>query len=122
VKTLLNRIIPLLLSIAAGSVISWVSIYSFWFAVWTFHSLPVARAADAVGSFILYPGRWVFEAVGGDQSTIFYDAIPFAGTNGLILGILLYCVYRAVAKGRAGRKAVAVERREERRVEARVGN
>jgi len=107
VKTLSGRIIPLLLCIAVGMALSWVSIYAFWFAVWTFHNIEAARAADAVGSFILYPGRWIFEWLGGDQSAIFYDPISFSGTNGLVVGILLYCVFRGFAGSRANGKAVA---------------
>jgi hypothetical protein len=118
VKTFLTRTLPLLVCIAAGILLSWVSIYAFWFAVWTFHSVPVARAIDAVGSFLLWPARWVTEWVGGDQTSVFFDPVSFAGTNGLILGILFYCVFRAIWKRRAavdhGQPAV-------RRLEAKVG-
>jgi len=100
VKTFLTRILPLLLCIAAGTLLSWVSIYSFWFAVWTFHSVPVARASDAVGSFLLSPARWIYEWVGGDQSSVFYDPVSYSGTNGLVLGILFYCVFRLLWKRR----------------------
>jgi hypothetical protein len=120
VKTLSGRIIPLLLCIAVGTVVSWVSIYAFWFAVWTFHSIAAARAADAIGTFILYPARWVFELIGGDQSTIFYDPISFSGTNGLIVGILLYSAFRATVNRHANGKTAARPPQEPRRVEAKV--
>src|ERR1700733_9484865 len=71
VKTLLNRILPLLVCIVAGTFLSWVSIYSFWFAIWRFHSVPVARACAAVGSCLLFPARHFFEWMGGDQTTVF---------------------------------------------------
>jgi hypothetical protein len=96
VKTLRTRALPLLACILVGTALSWVSIYVFWFAIWTFHSVPVARGFDAVGSLLLLPARYVFAWAGGDQSTIFYQPIPFSGTNGLILGVLFYCVFRAV--------------------------
>jgi len=57
VKTFLTRILPLLLCIAAGNALSWCSMYAFWFAIAWFHSLPVARALDAVGMVILLPGQ-----------------------------------------------------------------
>jgi hypothetical protein len=120
VKTLSGRIIPLLLCIAVGTVVSWVSIYAFWFAVWTFHSVPAARAADAVGAFILYPARWVFELLGGDQSTIFYDPVSFSGTNGLIVGILLYCVFRGAVQRHDDGKPAVRPPEQPRRAEAKV--
>jgi hypothetical protein len=120
VKTLSGRIIPLLFCIAVGAVVSWVSIYAFWFAVWTFHSVAAARAADAVGAFILYPARWVFELLGGDQSTIFYDPISFSGTNGLILGILLYSGFRGAVSRHENGKASVRPPEQPRRAEAKV--
>lgn len=104
-----------------GTVLSWVSIYAFWFAVWIFHSVPAARAADAVGSFILLPARWIFELLGGDQSAIFFDPTSFSGTNGLIVGILLYCIFRGLLGRREARKPGSQERGTERRVETKVG-
>jgi hypothetical protein len=95
VKTFLNRILPLLLFIAAGMVLSWLSIYAFWFGVWTFHTVPAARFCDAVGSVILRPAHWVFEFLGGDQSTIFVDPKSFSETNGLIIGVFFYSIFRA---------------------------
>jgi len=120
VKTLSGRIIPLLLCIVVGTVVSWVSIYAFWFAVWTFHSVAAARAADAVGSFILYPGRWIFELLGGDQSAIFYDPISFSGTNGLVVGIVLYCVFRGAVRRNENGKVVARPAEATRRAEAKA--
>ena len=120
-KTFLNRTLPLLLCIVLGTALSWVSIYSFWFAVWTFHSVPAARFCDAVGSFILFPARCVFNLVGGDQSTIFFDPTSFSGTNGLILGILFYCVFRSVSKRREAGKVLEEEPVRPHRIEAKVG-
>ncbi len=76
-KTLLNRVLPLSLCILVGMAVSWVSIYAFWFGVWTFHTVPAARFCDALGNFILLPAHWFFELVGGDQSTIFVDPKSF---------------------------------------------
>jgi hypothetical protein len=121
VKTLVTRIIPLLVCVAAGSVLSWVSIYSFWFAIWIFHSVPAARFCDAIGSALLFPGRQVFGLLGGDQNVIFFDPIPFSGTNGLILGIVFYSVFRAVLKGWEARKQVNGKPQEPNRVEAKAG-
>ena len=119
-KTFLTRTLPLLLCIAVGTALSWVSIYAFWFAVWIFHTVPAARACDAVGSFLLLPAKWVFELLGGDQSSIFFDPTSYSGTNGLILGILFYCGFRALwnrrEAGRGGVQAVAAARPREAKV------
>jgi hypothetical protein len=121
VKTFLTRTLPLLLCIAAGTALSWVSIYAFWFAVWTFHSVPAARACDALGSFLLLPAKWVFELLGGDQSSIFFDPSSYSGTNGLILGLLLYSLFRGVLNRREGRNSIPHPPAGAPRVEAKVG-
>ncbi len=121
VKTFLTRTLPLLLCIAFGTALSWVSVYAFWFAVWTFHSVPVARAADAVGSFILFPARWVYELSGGDQSSIFFDPTSFSGTNGLIVGMIFYSLFRAVVRRReAGNRPDPKPAPQSPRIEAKV--
>ncbi|HEX4085051.1 MAG TPA: hypothetical protein VHY22_09080 [Chthoniobacteraceae bacterium] len=93
-KTLLTRVIPLLLCILTGFVVSWVAIYAFWFGVWIFHTVPAARAFDAVGRIILTPARLIYRAAGGDQSTPLFDPISYVGTNGLFLGIVFYSIFR----------------------------
>lgn len=117
VKTLLTRTLPLLLCIAVGAVLSWVSIYAFLFAVWVFHSVPAVRACEAVGSVILWPGKCIFDWLGGDQSAVFFDPVSLSGTNGLILGILFYCGFRGIW-GRTER--AAAERGEPRKLETKV--
>ena len=82
--------------------LSWVSIYAFFFAARMFHSVPAVRGCDAVGSFILLPARWVFKLMGADQSAIFFDPISFSGTNGLILGVLFYCGFWVIRRRRTG--------------------
>lgn len=120
-KTLLTRTIPLILCIAVGTALSWVSIYAFFFAVWIFHSVPIARASDAIGGILLLPGRWIFEFLGGDQSSIFFDPTSFSGTNGLVLGILFYCGFRAVLSHREQTRSVAELKSQPRPLEARAG-
>ncbi len=88
---------------------SWVSIYAFWFGVWIFHTVPAARASDAVGKILLLPARSVFAALGGDQTAIFYDPVSFAGTNGLILGVFVYCLFRAFPMGRVNGRTAPVK-------------
>lgn len=90
-----------------GTGLSWVSIYIFYFAA-CFHSVPVLRACDALGAFLLTPARYIFEALGADQSTMFYQPNSFAGTNGLILGILLYTFFRAIWSHREKARHVMV--------------
>jgi hypothetical protein len=121
VKTFLTRTLPLLLSIVVGTAISWVSIYAFWFAIWGFHSVPAARAFDALGAFILLPAKWVFELLGCDQSAIFFDPTSFSGTNGLIVGILIYSVFRAIWSRHEAAEALRHEPAGAPRVEAKVG-
>ena len=101
-KNILARSVQLLSSIAVGCIVSWVSLYAFFFGAWMFHSVTAARAADAIGSLLLLPGRMVFNwllrsLMGGDDPTaIFQNPIAYPGTNGLILGIILYSIWRAL--------------------------
>jgi hypothetical protein len=113
-------VVPLLFCIEAGMALSWVSIYAFWFGVWTFHSVPAARACDALGSAILLPAKWVFELVGGDQSSIYFDPVAYSGTNGLILGIVLYCAFRMIATRGEPKRAVVDKAAQPRQVEAKA--
>ena len=101
--------------------VSWVSIYAFWFGVWMFHTVPAARFCDALGQFILQPAHWVFELLGGDQSTIFVDPKSFSETNGLIIGVLMYCIFRSIVKHREATPSPQRPPAETRRIEERVG-
>ena len=96
VKTLLTRVIPLLVSIVVGFTVSAASIYAFLIAPRIFPSVPLVRACEAVGDFFLLPAKLVYQAVGGDQSTPLFDPISYLGTNGLILGILFYSIFRTI--------------------------
>lgn len=102
-NTLRHRTLPLLLSIAVGTVVSWVSIYAFIFSVWVFHSITAVRASEAVAEGLLLPAHWVFRLVGVDQTAIFFDPLVYSGTNGLILGVILYSCYRGIFHGRPRR-------------------
>lgn len=104
-NTLLTRVIPLLLLVLVGTLISWMAFYAWWFGVWIFHSVPAARTCVAVGDFILLPARHVFGFAGGDQSTIFADPFSFSGTNGLVLGMIMYILLRSVIHWRAARRS-----------------
>jgi hypothetical protein len=73
-----------------------------------------------MGSFILLPAKWVFELAGGDQSSIFFDPVSYSGTNGLILGILLYYAFRSVMRQREGQNGVNGKPAQPRRVEAKA--
>jgi len=119
VKTFLTRTLPLLLSIVVGTALSWVSIYLYWFGMWTFHSIPAARACGALGTFLLLPARWIFEMMGGDQTTVFYDPTSFSGANGLVLGILFYAVFGHFWKRRE--KSANVKAAEPQRQAAKAG-
>jgi hypothetical protein len=103
-----------------GTAISWASIYAFWFGVWTFHSVPAARLCDSVGNFILQPAHWFSEFMGGDQSTIFVDPTSFSGTNGLIIGLLFYGIFRAIMNHREAAKPIRRPPAETRRLETNV--
>lgn len=86
-KTLLPRILPLLLAIILGSVLSWIAIYAFWFGIWTFHNVAAARACGAAGVFLLLPARLVFTQLGGDQTAVFSNPVAYSVANGLVLGV-----------------------------------
>ncbi len=102
-------------------VVSWLSIYAFWFGVWTFHTVPAARFCDAIGSVILMPAHWVFQFLGGDQSTIFVDPKSFSETNGLIIGVLFYSIFRAFRPRHEPTPAPQRPPAETRRIEEKVG-
>ncbi len=119
-KTFLTRALPLLLCIAVGAALSWSSVYAFWFAARTLHSVPALRACDAVGSILLLPAKYIFELLGGDQTTIFFVPTAYWGTNGLVLGILFYCVFRGVLRGREAKNLVVEVPAQSRRIEAKV--
>jgi hypothetical protein len=110
VKNFQTRTLPLIICILVGMALSWVSIYSFWFGVWIFHSVPAARACDAVGSFLLKPGHWIFDRL-GDQSSSFMDPVSFTGINGLLLGLAMYAVYLGTWNRRDARRTVNVHER-----------
>ena len=99
-NTLRTRVIPLISSILIGFAVSWVSFFAFWFGVWIFHTVPGARACEALGDFILLPARLVYYLLSfgldADQSPPLVDPMPYIGTNGLILGVILYSGYRGV--------------------------
>jgi hypothetical protein len=101
--------------------VSWVSIYAFWFGVWTFHTVPAARFCDALGNFILLPAHWFFELVGGDQSTIFVDPKSFSEINGLIIGVFMYCIFRGIMKYKGAAQPAQRPPAETQRIEAKVG-
>ena len=114
-KTLLTRTLPLLLCIAAGNVVSWMSYYAGWIAIWTLHTVPAVRAFDAVGSFLIIPGSWVCRGVcafvewtsGETQDMVSLYPVLYWGTNGLILGIIFYSIFRAIWTRREARLAAA---------------
>jgi hypothetical protein len=101
----LSRTVSFLVCILACVAVSWVSIYAFWFAVWTFHNVDAARTADFIGSAILFPARWILERFSYDETILLQTPVVYAGGNGLILGTVLYSLYRTVAlKNEASRE------------------
>lgn len=110
-KNFQTRTLPLVICILVGMVLSWVSFYSFWFGVWIFHTVPAARLCDAAGSVVLFPARKLFQLLGGDQSMVFFDPISFSGTNGLMVGLVFYGVFRLIwGRREAGREVEERER------------
>ncbi len=113
-KTFLWRVLPLLLAILLGSILSWVSIYAFWFGVWTFHNVAAARACDWLGSILLLPAREVFVQFGADQTALFFDPVSYSVANGLLIGVVgSICIRaawgwrrRGVEKGAEAQRAV----------------
>jgi hypothetical protein len=75
--------------------VSWCAIYSFWIAARLFHSVPAARAADAIGQIILLPGRlFLSRFESADQSSSLANPMLFALINGTLLGLLVYLLLR----------------------------
>jgi hypothetical protein len=97
-KHFLTCLFSVILCIAIASALSYLAFYSFWFAASSFHSVPVARACDAVGMIFLLPARILFFCFGSavDQSMPLSDPVTYSITNGTFLGILLYSLIRPI--------------------------
>lgn len=108
-NTLRTRTLPLLASVAVCAALSWGAIYASWFAIWTFHSVPAMRVCEAAATLFLTPARCIFEWLGGDQTTQFFEPVPYSGTNGLVLGIILYSLLRGYWRLR-GKKPQPINR------------
>jgi hypothetical protein len=96
IKNFLKYLIAVLLCIAFASILSYFAFYSFLFAARWFHSVPLARACDSVGSVVLLPARVLFFCFGSftDQSMPLSEPVTYAMTNGTFLGILIYVSIR----------------------------
>ena len=95
-REILKYSVILVLCIVLATVVSYVAFYGFWFGARVFHSVPVARACDLAGSFVLLPARFIYSWFGGvtDQSTPLSDPVGYSMTNGIFLGTLFYGVIR----------------------------
>ncbi|MGB8353085.1 MAG: hypothetical protein WCD79_04290 [Chthoniobacteraceae bacterium] len=95
-RSFFKYLIPMLLCIAFASALSYVAFYGFWIGARVFHSVPVARACDAVGAVILIPARFIYWCSGGlaDQSIPLADPQGYSMTNGIFLGSVLYALIR----------------------------
>jgi hypothetical protein len=95
----------LLAFIFTAFVLSWFSVFAFWFAAYAFHSVPAVRLCEAIGSVILLPVRVVFQAFSGffDQTAPLTDPTSYAALNGVLLGALAYgCCRRFLFGKREG--------------------
>jgi hypothetical protein len=86
----------LLAFIGVAFVLSWLSVYAFWYAAFAFHSVPILRFCETVGSIILIPVRVVFWAFSGffDQTAPLTDPSSYAALNAVLLGSGVYSCCR----------------------------
>ena len=97
-RSFFKYLVPMVLCIVFASVLSYFAFYSFWFSARWFHSVPVVRVCDKVGSIILLPARFVYFCSGRwtDQSLPLSDPLNYAITNGILLGTLIYSLMRPI--------------------------
>lgn len=86
----------LLAFIGVAFILSWFSVFAFWYAAFAFHSVPAIRFCEAVGSIILIPVRIIFWAFGDffDQTAPLTDPKSYAALNAVLLGTLIYSCCR----------------------------
>lgn len=87
-------LLSLLLCITLGVIVSYLAFYSFWIGARWFHSVPVARVLDSVGSVLLFPARFVFYRGMGDHTAMLASPFIYVISNGTLLGILFYSIVR----------------------------
>ena len=82
----------LLTFILAGFLLSWASVYSYWFSAHLFHSVRMVRVCDSISTVILTPVRVAFWCFGDlfDQSAPLSDPMSYAALNGVLLGTIVY--------------------------------
>jgi len=92
----------LLAFIGVCFVLSWLSVYAFWFAAYGFHSVPAVRSCESVASIVLLPVRIVFWLFGDffDQTAPLTDPMSYAALNAVLLGSLLYSCCRRFLFGK----------------------
>lgn len=95
-KDSLKYAAALLLFVLAAFLLSWLSVYSFWFGARVFHSVSAIRAGDAIGSVVLLPVRTLLRLTGGilDEMTLLTNPELYASINGALLGFLAYSIGR----------------------------
>jgi hypothetical protein len=86
----------LLAFIGVALILSWFSVYAFWYAAFAFHSVPAVRFCEAIGSVILIPVRVVFWMFGDffDQTAPLTDPSSYAALNAVLLGTIVYSCCR----------------------------
>jgi hypothetical protein len=96
VKEGLRYSVALLAFIGVAFVLSWFSVFAFWYAAFAFHSVPAVRFCEAIGSTILIPVRVVFWMAGDffDQTAPLTDPKSYAALNAVLLGSLIYSCCR----------------------------
>lgn len=86
----------LLTFIGVAFILSWFSVYAYWYAAFIFHSVPSVRFCEGVGSIILIPVRIVFWMFGDffDQTAPLTDPTSYARLNAVLLGTFAYSCCR----------------------------
>jgi hypothetical protein len=92
----------LLAFIGVAFVLSWLSVYAFWYAAFVFKSVAMLRICEVIGSIILIPVRVVFWAFGDffDQTAPLTDPTSYAALNAVLLGTAIYSCCRRLLVGK----------------------
>jgi hypothetical protein len=92
----------LLAFIGVAFVLSWLSVYAYWYAAFLFKSVVILRICEVAGSIILIPVRVVFWAFGDffDQTAPLTDPTSYAALNAVLLGTIIYSCCRRLLVGK----------------------
>jgi hypothetical protein len=92
----LKQIVVLFASIAIAFALSWLAVYGYWFAAYSFKSVAAVRTADSLAAVVLTPAEIaiasIVEAPG--TSLLLTDPLRYATINALLSGLTAFLALR----------------------------